>query len=127
MKISHIAMYVNDLHAAKDFFMNFLGAKRAIGYINPKTGFQSFFLDFEDGARLELMNRPVMKDEKKDLLRTGYSHLAFSVGSREKVLEVTNNLRAAGYLILENPRDTGDGYYESSLVGFEGNLLEITV
>ena len=126
MKIEHVAMYVNDLEAARDFFVTHLGGKSNDGYHNPRTGFSSYFITFDDGARLELMNKPVMDDMEKPLNRTGYAHIAFSVGSKEKVDELTEKLRAAGYEVVSGPRTTGNGYYESCIVAIEGNQVEIT-
>ena len=125
--IEHAAMYVNDLEAARDFFTRYLGGESDAGYHNRATGFRSFFLRFEGGARLELMNKPDMTDGKKSLNRTGYAHLAFSLGSREAVDALTERLRAAGYEIVSGPRVTGDGYYESCVVAIEGNQIELTV
>ena len=68
-----------------------------------------------------------MEDDPKTLNRTGYVHIAFSVGSRERVDELTERLRSDGYEVLSGPRTTGDGYYESCVVSVEGNLIEITV
>ena len=127
MKIEHIALYVNDLEEARNFFLTYLGAKSNCGYHNPKTGFRSYFLTFEDGARLEIMNKPEMSDLPKAPARTGYAHIAFSVGSKEKVDSLTTELKAAGYEVISGPRTTGDGYYESCIVAVENNLIEITV
>ena len=127
MKLEHVAMYVNDLEAAKDFFVKYLGGRSNDGYHNPKTDFRSFFISFDDGARLEIMNKPVMNDIEKPLNRTGYVHLAFSVGSKEKVDELTDRLTKDGYELISGPRYTGDGYYESCIVGIEGNQIEITI
>ena len=127
MKIEHIAMYVNDLEAARDFFVKYLGGASNGGYHNEKTDFRSFFISFDDGARLELMNKPGLDDMDKPLNRTGFIHIAFSVGSKEKVDELTENLKAAGYDVASGPRTTGDGYYESCIVGIEGNQIEITI
>ncbi len=96
MKIEHIALYVNDLEAAKDFFVRYFDAVPNAGYHNPRTDFRSYFLTFADGARLELMNKPGMSDEPKPAARTGYAHIAFSVGSREKVDVLTARLKADG-------------------------------
>ena len=51
-------MYVNDLEAAKDFFIKYLGGRSNDGYHNDRTGFRSYFISFDDGARLEIMNNP---------------------------------------------------------------------
>ena len=126
MKIEHVAMYVNDLEAARDFFVTWLGGRSNDGYHNRNTGFRSYFISFADGARLELMTKPGMDDPEKTLNRTGYAHIAFSVGSKEKVDDLTERLRAAGYEVVSGPRTTGDGYYESCIVAVEGNQVEIT-
>lgn len=127
MKLEHVAMYVNDLEKTRDFFMKYLNADSNQGYHNEKTGFRSYFLSFEDGARLEIMNKPQMEDMEKTTNRTGLIHIAFSVGSKEKVEELTLALKTDGYMVLSGPRTTGDGYYESCIVGIEGNQIELTV
>ena len=127
MRIEHIAMYVNDLDFARDFFIKYFNATSNDGYHNKTTDFRSYFLSFDDGARLEIMKKPVMEDCVKDLNRTGYIHIAFSVGSKEAVDDLTRRLKADGYEVISGPRTTGDGYYESCIVGIEGNQIEITV
>ncbi|EID84730.1 Lactoylglutathione lyase [Treponema sp. JC4] len=126
MKIEHIALYVNDLEKARDFFVKYLGGKSNNGYHNPKTDFRSYFISFEDGARLEVMTKPGLVDDEKHLNRTGYAHVAFSLGSKEKVDSLTARLKADGYEVVSGPRTTGDGYYESCIVAVEGNQIEIT-
>lgn len=126
MRIEHIAMYVNDLEATKDFFVKFFKASSNNKYHNPKTGLQTYFLTFDGNARLEIMTRPDVVSSEKSLMHTRYIHLAFSVGSKEKVAELTSELKEAGYEILSEPRTTGDGYYESCVLGPEGNQIEIT-
>lgn len=126
MKIEHIALYVNDLEKARDFFVQYLDGTSNNGYHNPKTDFRSYFISFEDGARLELMNKPDMADDEKKLNRTGYAHIAFSVGSKEKVDSLTARLKSDGYEVVSGPRTTGDGYYESCIVVIEGNQIEVT-
>lgn len=127
MKIDHIAMYVCDLEGARDFFVQYFGARSNTGYHNVRTGFRSFFLSFDDKTRLELMSKPQMTDSEEQRNRTGFIHLSFSIGSKEQVDELTAQLKADGFEVIDGPRTTGDGYYESCIVGFEGNLIEITV
>jgi lactoylglutathione lyase len=127
MKIEHIAMYVNDLERTKDFFIKYFEAKANQGYHNQKTDFKSYFLSFDDGSRLEIMNKPGLDHNERKFLHTGYIHIAFSVGSKEKVDSLTTELRIAGYEVISGPRVTGDGYYESCIVGIEGNQIEITI
>ena len=110
MKIEHIALYVNDLEQARDFFIKYLGGQSNDRYHNKSTGFRSYFISFDDGARLEIMQKPGTVDAEKHLNRTGYAHIAFSVGSREKVDELTEKLRLDGYTVVS-----------------EGNQIEITI
>lgn len=127
MYIEHIAMFVNDLEKAKDFFVKYLGGKAGDVYHNKTTDFRSYFISFEDGARLEIMSKPGVEDIEKDTERTGLHHIAFSVGSKEAVDEMSERFRRDGYAVIRGPRTTGDGYYESCIVGIEGNQIEITV
>lgn len=127
MKIEHIAMYVNDLESARDFFVKYFGATSNEGYHNTRTDFRSYFLTFTDGSRLEIMTKPDLTDSGDLLNRFGYAHIAFSVGSQEAVDSLSAKLSSDGYPIISGPRITGDGYYESCVLGFEGNIIEITV
>lgn len=127
MRIDHIAMYVNDLENARAFFIKYFGVTSNELYHNQKTGFQSYFLTFPDGGRLEIMHHPEMMDGEKSLRRTGFIHIAVSVGSKDVVDGLTRRLQADGYEVLSGPRTTGDGYYESCIAAFEGNQIEITV
>lgn len=120
-------MYVNDLDTVRDFFVTFFDGVPNNGYHNEKSGFKSYFITFEDGARLEIMNKPELNDNPKSLNRTGYAHISFSVGNKEKVDELTEKIRSAGYEVISGPRTTGDGYYESCIVAIENNQIEITV
>ncbi|MBQ6344051.1 MAG: VOC family protein [Anaerolineaceae bacterium] len=127
MKIEHVAMYVKDLEAAREFFIKYLRGKSNNGYHNKKTDFRSYFISFDDGARLEIMNKPDLYDPVKDVNRTGFIHVAFSVGSPKKVDELTAGFKADGFEVLSGPRTTGDGYYESCIISIEGNQIEITI
>ena len=127
MKIEHIALYVNDLNAARDFFIRYLGAVSNDGYHNAKTGFRSYFLCFEDGARLEIMKKPGVFARTSFEKQMGYAHIAFSLGSKEKVDALTKRLKTDGYEIISGPRTTGDGYYESCIIGIENNRIELMI
>ena len=106
MKIAHIALYTNDLDRARTFY-------------------QTYFLSFADGARLELMTRPQLSASANGVC-VGWAHLAFAVGSRENVDALTARLRTDGYVVVSGPRVTGDGYYESCVLDPDGNTVEIT-
>ena len=125
-KLDHAAVYVRDLEAARAFFVRYLGGVSGERYENVKTGFRSYFLRFGDGARLELMYRPELADAGS-AAQCGYAHTAFSLGNREAVDALTQRLRGDGYAVVSGPRVTGDGYYESCVVGPEGLLVELTV
>lgn len=127
MEIEHIALYVKDLEGARDFFTAYFGGAAGPLYHNPRTGFRSYFLAFDGGVRLELMTRPELAEGGGAASAPGYAHLAFRAGSREKVDALTERLRRDGYPVVSGPRVTGDGYYESCVEGFEGNLIEVTV
>ena len=127
MYIEHIAMYVNDLEKTREFFVKYFNATSNEGYHNKTTDFRSYFLTFDNGARLEIMNKPQMSDEEKGFNRSGYIHIAFSLGSKDAVDVLTERMKNDGYNVISGPRTTGDGYYESCVIGIEGNQIEITV
>ena len=127
MKIEHVALYIKKKKKARDFFIKYFGGKSNDGYHNKTTDFRSYFISFDDGSRLEIMTKPNLADTAKEVNRTGFIHLAFSVGSKEKVDQLTARLKNDGYEVLSGPRTTGDGYYESCILGIENNQIEITV
>lgn len=127
IRLDHCALYVQNLEAARNFFVKFFNAVPSSLYHNHTTDFKSYFLSFGDGARLEIMTRPGLPDQVDAQMRTGYIHLALSVGSRDEVDRLTCLLRENGYDVISGPRTTGDGCYESCITGPEGNLIEITV
>ncbi|WP_407855798.1 VOC family protein [Enterococcus hailinensis] len=126
MRIEHVALYVKDLEKNKHFFETYFDATSNQPYHNLKTGLRTYFLTFSDGARLELMSRPEMAEKEDVLFLTGYTHLAFSLGSKVAVDQLTQRLADDGFEIISGPRTTGDGYYESCILGPENNQIEIT-
>jgi lactoylglutathione lyase len=129
MRIEHVAIWTHDLERLRHFYETYFGAVPNTKYVNPRKQFESYFLTFADGARLELMQRPDVPSSLNNVDRqfTGYIHLAFSTGSREAVDALTDRLRADGYHILDGSRTTGDGYYESTTLDPDGNRIEITM
>ncbi len=127
MLIGHIAIYTDQLETLRDFYVTYFGASSNDLYENPQTGFASFFLSFDDGgALLELMRRPhiISKAEGRNI---GYAHLSMSAGSTSAVDSLTERLQRDGYTVLNEPRFTGDGFYESAVLDPDGNEVEITV
>lgn len=124
--ITHIALYTKDLEKSRNFYVTYFNGNCSELYKN-KSGFSSYFVSFDSGVRLEIMNhveletRPVMDKVN------GLSHIAFSVGSEENVLALTERIVADGYELYSPPRQTGDGYFESCVADPDGNRVEITV
>lgn len=125
MTVDHIAIYVGNLEAAKNFYVKYFNAVHNNKYHNPKTSLETYFLSFDSGARLEIMSRPNLAAAPTTPLRRGIIHLAFKLGSRELVDAKVEQLRTDGYNIISNPRITGDGYYEACVSDNEGNFIEI--
>ena len=129
MRIEHIAIWTHRLEDLKAFYETYFGATAGEKYVNPRKGFESYFLTFEGGARLELMRMPTIPTSLNIVgtQSTGLIHFAMSVGSEAAVDQLTARLRADSYLVLDGPRRTGDGYYESVVLDPDGNRVEITV
>ena len=127
MKIEHIAIWTNNLENLREFYCKYFEAKSSEKYTNQKSGFESYFLAFEEGCRLEIMRMPVTAErdiQAKSIV--GLAHFAISVGSKEKVIKLTERFREDGYKVLSEPRTTGDGYYEGVISDPDGNRVEIT-
>ena len=129
MHIEHIALWTNDIERMRSFYETCFGAFAGNMYSNESTGFQSYFLTFPSGARLEIMRSPVTENPEGEPrpATAGYAHIAFSLGSEERVDTLTQRLSDAGHLVIDGPRSTGDGYYESVVLDPDGNRVEITV
>lgn len=127
MRIEHVAVWTNDLERLKEFYVQIFGARAGQKYINPRKAFASYFLSFDSGARLEIMHRPDLGEPVADGSRTGMSHFAFSFGPGEQVDGLTEKLRSAGMMVVDGPRWTGDGYYESVVLDPDGNRIVLTV
>src|SRR5262245_62582734 len=127
-RIEHIALWVHDLGALSAFYARSFAAQVGARYVNATKGFESCFLTFESGARVELMTTSRLSPARHapGVERMGLTHLAISLGSEAAVDEITARLRSAGIAVLDGPRRTGDGYYESVVLDPEGNRIEIT-
>jgi lactoylglutathione lyase len=127
-RIEHIALWVDDLDALSAFYARVFGAQVGARYVNAAKEFESCFLTFESGARIELMTTSRLSPTRHapGAERMGLTHFAISLGSEAAVDELTARLRATGTPVLDGPRRTGDGYYESVVLDPEGNRIEIT-
>lgn len=125
MRIGHVAMYVKDMEAARDFFVKYFGATASSKYSNFNTGFSSYWLTFDNDTELEIMQRESMTDSPKSEYRTGYHHIAITVGDRKDVDDITKRIAEDGYQVVKGPRMTGDKRYESVVSDLEGNEIEL--
>lgn len=150
MRIDHAALFCRDLEQMRQFFIDYFDARSNEQYHNPRTGLRTYILSFTEGStRLELMQRteqrepssslewpsrdgrrqsqrPDVQDADPSQPTIGYVHLSFAVGSRKGVDLLTRRLAADGYTVTSGPRTTGDGYYESCILGPEGIQIELT-
>ena len=124
MKIHHIAIWSFRLEEMKEFYTRYFKGTSNEKYVNPKKGFESYFIRFDDGAELELMSRPDVQNVPIEENRKGLTHFAFLIDSKEEVLRLTEELRAKGYTIAGEPRTSGDGYFESVVLDPDGNRVE---
>ena len=126
MKIEHVAIWVKDLEGMKTFYTTYFEGTANSKYQNIEKKFESYFISFKEGARLELMRKAgIDKSDSDD--RVGWAHIAISLGSKEAVNQLTERLQKDGFLLVNGPRLTGNGYYESVIEDPEGNLIELTV
>ena len=129
MRIEHAAIWAKDIERLRAFYEKYFLATTSDKYINLAKEFSSYFLSFESGARLEIMQMDSVRESGNEPTGDyfGLAHIAISVGSKERVDQLTAMLKNDGYRVLDGPRNTGDGYYESAVLDPEGNRLEITV
>lgn len=124
MKLHHVAIWTFRLEELKEFYIRYFGGVSNEKYINPKKGFESYFISFGEGASLELMSRTDVQNTPIEVNRLGLTHLAFTFHSQEEVLRFTEQMRTEGYTVASEPRTTGDGYFESAILDPDGNYIE---
>ena len=127
-RIEHLALWTGDIDRLAAFYATYFDASAGARYTNPAKGFASRFVAFGDGARIELMasSTLALAGGPPGEQRLGYTHLALCVGSEARVDALTQRLRADGHRVVDGPRRTGDGYYESVVLDPDGNRVEIT-
>jgi lactoylglutathione lyase len=128
MRIDHIALWTTDLERIKQYYICYFEAVAGAAYVNPAKGFESCFLNFADGARIEAMKTTALSPVALEagVQRMGFTHFAIAVSSEQRVDTLTRRLKDDGFPILDGPRRTGDGYYESVTLDPDGNRIEIT-
>ena len=125
MNIAHIAIWTIDFEAMKDFYTRYFNGESNEKYINPIKQFESYFISFESGTKLELMRKQSVEKPLDTEERLGITHIAFKLGSKEAVLSLTETLRSDGYKIVGEPHTSGDGYFETVVLDVEGNRIEL--
>lgn len=126
MRIAHVAIWTARLEELREFYCKYFEGESGHKYVNTAKGFESYFVCFDDGARLELMRRAdVVEPADTDYMRRGLCHIAFGFNERDEVVSLTERLRVDGHRIVGEPRITGDGMFESVVCDPDGNLVEI--
>jgi lactoylglutathione lyase len=127
MIIEHVALWTQDLEKSRSFYCRYFEGRAGDKYINPRTGFESYFISFDAGARLEIMAVPGKSARESDSEKySGYSHVAFALESNREVDDITARITDDGFVLASEPRSTGDGYYESCVLDPDNNRVEIT-
>lgn len=129
MTLEHVAIWTHNLEALRQYYCRFFEGSSNQQYHNPSKDFRSYFISFPSGARLELMSRPTIPDNRNDRVgeqHLGIIHLAFGVDTMEEVDLKARELQSNGYPILSGPRKTGDGYYEFETLDPDQNRIEVT-
>ncbi len=129
MTLEHVAIWTHDTERLKDFYVKFFNGAANEKYVNRQKEFESYFLSFKGGARLEIMKMKGVPDNLNDTIQAqhkGIIHLAFGLDTVAEVDEKASELSAAGFPILSGPRKTGDGYYEFETLDPDNNRLEVT-
>ena len=129
MRIEHVAFWTEDVERLANFYATYFGATAGPRYANPAKRYESRFLSFAGGARIEVMHSLALNPVKTDrgAQRMGLAHLAIAAGSKQRVDDLTTRLRQDGFEIVDGPRQTGDGYYESVVLDPDGNRIEVTI
>lgn len=124
VRVEHVGVWVADIDRVAAFYAKYFGAQIGALYRNPRKEFESRFLTFGGGARLELMTRPDVTQRAMSE-QLGLAHVAVRIGDEAAVDTLAARLRADGVTPDSGPRRTGDGYYECVVRDPEGNRVEI--
>jgi lactoylglutathione lyase len=129
MFIDHVAIWTTQLERLKDFYVKYFNGKSNEKYSNKERHFESYFVTFDSGTRLELMQMSGIPPNLNDTIGKQYQgiiHLSFGMENMDMVNEKLNELTKDGFKILKGPRKTGDGYYEFETLDPDNNRIEVS-
>ena len=129
MNIDHVAIWTSELEKLKDYYIKYFNGKSNRKYTNNEKHFESYFISFDTGTRLELMQMPGIPDNLNDIMEKQYLgiiHLSFGMENMDLINEKCSELRRDGFKILKGPRKTGDGYWEFETLDPDNNRIEVS-
>jgi lactoylglutathione lyase len=129
MTIDHVAIWTTHLEKMKDYYVRYFNGIANKKYRNDEKQYESYFVSFDSGTRIELMQKPGIPENLNDTVEKQYLgiiHLAFGVENMSLVNQKLNELSDAGYKILRGPRKTGDGYWEFETLDPDNNRIEVS-
>lgn len=129
MTLDHVAIWTTQLEKLKDFYVKYFNGMVNEKYTNKETGFESYFLTFHSGSRLEIMQKPGIPENLNDRVfqqHQGIIHLSFGVETIEIVIQKSNEMAKDGFRILRGPRKTGDGFFEFETLDPDNNRIEVS-
>ena len=130
--LEHIAIWTSALEEMKTFYCSYFNGQAGGKFCNDtefNAHFESYFLSFGEGSRLELMRMPTIPEGERTpgYEAAGLTHIAFSVADRACVDELVRRAHSEGRTVVLEPHRTADGYYEACILDPDGNRVEITV
>ena len=129
MAIDHVAIWTAQLEKLKEYYIKYFNGLANEKYLNKERHFESYFISFESGTRLELMQMPGIPQNLNDPVEKQYLgiiHLSFNMGNMELVNKKYYELMNDGFRILREPRKTGDGYWEFETLDPDNNRIEVS-
>jgi lactoylglutathione lyase len=129
MVIDHVAIWTTQLEKLKDYYAKYFNGRPNKKYLNKDRHFESYFVSFDSGTRLELMQMPGIPQNLNDPAGKQYQgiiHLSFGMDNMDRVDDKFNELTKDGYKILRGPRKTGDGYWEFETLDPDKNRIEVS-